>query len=507
MNSFEMLFNGFIAALTIDNLFVCLIGTLVGTLVGVLPGLGPASAIAILLPLTTVLEPQQGIIMLAGIYYGSQYGGSTTSILLNIPGEASSVATCIDGYPMAKAGRAGPALGIAAIGSFIAGSLGVVGLCFFAPFFAEYSLKFGPPEYFALMILSLSIIINFSGQSVTKGLIMGLCGYALSTIGLGPISGRPRFTLGLNCLQSGIETVSMIIGLLAIKEVIRGLEETQVAIAGENVGSVFPSKEDMKRSIGPILRGGVIGFLLGLLPGCAPSVSTFLSYDVEKKLSKHPEEFGKGAIEGVAGPESANNANGSAAFIPLLSFGIPCTAPMAMLLVGLMIYGIQPGPTLFQQTDGFVWVVIASMFIGNLMLLVLNLPLVGLWAKITRIPYGILGPIILMLCVVGSYTLRNRIFDVVVSLVFGVIGYFLSKYRFPVVPMILMFILGPQLERSFVQSMAMSHDNILIFFTRPISAVILAGTVVLIAISVRLMIRTKKRLKDVSGVDMDVSDD
>ena len=507
MEAFGMLLNGFYTALTPMNLLMCGVGTIVGTLVGVLPGLGPASAIAILLPLTAVLGAEQAIIMLAGIYYGSQYGGSTTSILLNIPGEASSIVTCLDGYPMARQGRGGPALGISAIGSFIAGTLGVVGLVLFAPFFAEQALKFGPPEFFALMLLSLSIIINFSGQSMIKGLIMGAFGYLLSIVGIGPISGRVRFNIGLESLDSGIETVSLIIGFLAIKEVLNGLEEEQVAISADQVGSVFPGRDDLKRSIGPIFRGGIIGFFLGLLPGCSPTVSTFLSYDVEKKLSKHPERFGHGAIEGVAGPESANNATGSAGFIPLFAFGIPCTATMALLLVGLMMYGIQPGPTLFQQEGGFVWTVIASMFIGNAMLLLLNLPLVGLWAKITRIPYGILGPIILALCVIGSYTLRNRLFDVAVTLIVGVLGYFLSKYRWPTVPLILCSILGPTLERSFVQSMAIGDDSLLIFFRRPISATLIALTLILVVVSLRLMVRTKQRLQEVAGEEVDLTSD
>ena len=500
------LLNGFVQALTPMNLLVCAAGVLVGTLVGVLPGLGPASAIAILLPLTVVLEPAQSIIMLAGIYYGSQYGGSTTAILMNIPGEASSVVTCIDGYPMAKQGKGGKALGIAAIGSFIAGLLGVVGLTFFAPVFAEYSLSFGPPEYFALMLLSISIVINFTGQSMVKGLIVGLLGLLLSCVGMSPISGKSRFTLGIPALDNGFETVAIIIGLIAMKEVILGLESGQESVAMSKVSNVYPTLADLKRCIGSIFRGGIIGFVLGLLPGCTPTVASFLSYDVERKLSKHPEEFGHGAIEAVAGPESANNANSSAAFIPLFSFGIPCTATMAMLLVGLQMYGVQPGPLLFTSSDGFIWTVIASMFIGNVMLLLLNLPLVGIWAKLTQVPYGIMGPSILLLCVVGSYTLRYRLFDVITMLAFGVLGYFLSKHNWPTVPLILMFILGSQMENSFLQSMGMSGDNLLIFFTRPISCVLIIATVVLTFVSVRLMLRTKKRMQEATG-DADFLDE
>lgn len=505
MNSFAMLLDGFVVALTPMNLLVCGIGVIIGTLVGVLPGLGPASAIAILLPVTAVLSPAQAIIMLGGIYYGSQYGGSTTSILLNIPGEASSIATCLDGYPMAQKGRGGPALGIAAIGSFIAGTLGVVGLAFFGPVVAEYALKFGPPEFFALMLLSMSIIVNFAGDSIVKGLIMAVMGFVLSSVGMGPISGRPRLHFGSDPLTAGLEVVSLVIGLLAITEVLKALEEKQVAISSENVGSVMPSKDDMKRSIGPILRATAIGFSLGILPGCSPTASTFLSYDLEKKLSKHPEEFGHGAIEGVAGPESANNANGSAGFIPLFAFGIPCTATMAVLLSGLMINGVQPGPMMFYSSDGFVWTVIASMFIGNVMLLILNLPLVGVWAKITRIPYAILGPIILTLCIIGSYSIRNSLLDVFISLIAGMIGFVLYKFRWPIVPMLLGFILGPMLEESFVQSMGMGGDDLTIFFTRPGSLAIVIGTVIFVIISAKLMRRTKKRVSDVVGEDADLA--
>lgn len=499
MDTMALLLNGFVAALSIENLAMCAVGVLVGTLVGVLPGIGPASAIAILLPLTSVLSQEQAIIMLAGIYYGSQYGGSTTSILLNIPGEASSVVTCIDGYPMAKQGRAGPALGIAAIGSFVAGTLGVVGLTFFAPLFAEYALAFGPPEYFALMLLSVTIVISFTGQSVVKGLLMALFGFLLSFVGISPLSGQSRFTYGMIEFSAGFEIPCVIIGLIAIKEVIKGMEENQIAVSTEGLGRLLPSLADLKRSVLPILRGTVIGFFLGLLPGCSPTVSTFMSYDLEKKISRHPEEFGTGAIEGVAAPESANNANGSAGMIPLFAFGIPCTATMAMLLCGLQRYGVQPGPLLFSQGDEFIWAVIASMFIGNVLLLVLNLPLVGVWARLTQVPYRILGPVILMLCVIAAYSQRNRMFDVMVTLAFGVIGYILDKYRWPVVPLILMMLLGGTLERSFLQSMSMSNNNLTVFFTRPISGVLMVATIILAIVSVRLMMRTRKRMREVNA--------
>jgi putative tricarboxylic transport membrane protein len=505
LESLNMLIGGFAQAASPINLAMAAIGALVGTLVGVLPGLGSASAIAILIPVTAILRPTQAIIMLAGIYYGAQYGGSTTSILLNIPGETSSIPTCLDGYPMAKQGRGGPALSIAAIGSFCAGTLGILGLVFFAPVFAEQALNFGPPEYFSLMILSLSIIVNFSGQFIVKGFIMGFLGYALSMVGVGITTGLPRLNFGSITLSRGFDSIAIIIGLFAIPEVLKGLEEKTVAISSGKIGTIFPKWNDIRQSMGAILRGWGIGFFLGLLPGCSPAVSTFMSYDLEKKISKHPEHFGNGAIEGVAGPEAANNANSQAGFIPLFSFGIPASPALAVLLAGLMIYGLQPGPMLFQQTDGFVWTVIASMFIGNVMLLILNLPLIGLWIRITRIPYGILGPIILFLCVIGSYSSRNSIFDVYVMIFFGILGYFLQKYRFPIVPFVLCSMLGPTLERALIQSMSMSHDNPLIFVQRPISCVILVLTVLLIFVSIKMMRRTKKLAVSAAGANVDIS--
>jgi putative tricarboxylic transport membrane protein len=504
MESLGMLFNGFAEAVTPINLLMAMLGALVGTLVGMLPGLGPTSAIAILLPLTTVLEPTQGIIMLAGIYYGAMYGGSTTAILLNIPGEVSSVPTCLDGYPLAKQGKGGPALGIAAISSFVAGTLGVIGLVFFAPMLASQALKFGPPEYFALMVLALTVIVNLAGNSIIKGLIIGLFGYLISMVGMGP-SGSPRFEYGNQTLSAGFEMISIIIGLFAITEVLKGLEEKKVAIAPDRIGSVYPKLSDLKKSTKATLRGSGLGFIMGLLPGCSTAVTTFLAYDLEKKMSKHPEKFGKGAIEGVAAPEAANNATSSAGFIPLLALGIPSSPPLAILLAGLMIYGLQPGPVLFEQNGSFVWTIIASMVIGNIMLLVLNLPLVGMWAKLTKIPYGVMAPIILILSIIGAYTVRNSMFDVFIALVFGIIGYILHKYRWPVVPLILCFILGPILEQSFIQSMAMSNGSFMIFFESPISLTILLASVVLLFVSISLVRRTKLRVKEAVGEDLDIA--
>jgi putative tricarboxylic transport membrane protein len=335
---------------------------------------------------------------------------------------------------------------------------------------------------------------------------MGILGYILSMVGVGITTGLPRLTFGSIALSRGFDSIAIIIGLFAISEVLKGMEEKVAAISTKNIGSIYPGIKDLKKSFWPIMRGWAIGFFLGLLPGCSPVVSTFMSYDVEKKVSKHPEEFGHGAIEGVAGPEAANNANSQAGFIPLFSFGIPASPALAVLLAGLMIYGLQPGPMLFQQDGGFVWTVIASMFIGNAMLLILNLPFIGIWVKITRIPYGILGPVILFLCVIGAYSSRNNLFDVYTMITFGVIGYFMQKYKWPVVPLVLCTILGPTLERSWIQSMSMSRDSLLIFLQRPISCVILILTVVLILVSMKIMRRTKKLVVDAAGDNVNLTD-
>lgn len=490
---------GFVAAISPMNLLMAAIGAVLGTVVGVLPGLGPASAIAILIPLTSVLQPTPAIIMMAGIFYGAMYGGSTTSILLNIPGEVASVPTCLDGYPLAQQGRGGPALGIAAIGSFIAGTLGVLGLTFFGPPLADQALKFGPPEYFGLMILALTVIVGLSGGSLLKSLMMGCAGYLLSLGGIGPSSGFPRFNFGTITLYGGLEMISVVIGLFAITEVFVGLEESRTAVSMKKIGSVYPSLKDLKISLPAILRGTGIGFFLGLLPGLSAAVTTFLAYDIEKKISRHPERFGKGAMEGVASPESANNATSQAGFIPLMSLGIPASPTLAILMGGLMLYGLQPGPLLFKDHPDFVWTVIASMYIGNLILLVLNLPLVGLWAKMTTVPYGIMGPVILIISIVGAYSVNNSLFDIFTALVFGVLGYLMRKYEWPAVPLVLCFVLGPKLERAVIESLAISGGDIRIFFQSGISIGLLIAAAVMLFISLRLVRRTEHRVKELEG--------
>jgi putative tricarboxylic transport membrane protein len=486
---------GFAAALSPTNLMMAALGALLGTLVGVLPGLGPTAAIAILFPLTTVLAPVPAIIMLAGIYYGAMYGGSTTAILLNIPGEVASVPTCLDGYPMARQGRGGVALGIAAIGSFFAGTLGVVALTFCAPLLADQALRFGPPEYFGLMVLAFTVVASLSSASLVKGFAMAAAGYLVSLTGLGPSTAEPRFTFEWTPLMSGVELIALVVGLFAISEVFLGLEEARVAIA-EKIRDVFPSWADLRAAIPAILRGSGIGFVLGLLPGCAPGVTVFMAYDAERRISRHPERFGKGAIEGVAAPESANNATSSAGFIPLLALGIPGSAPLAVLLGGLMVYGLQPGPLLFEKNPDFVWTIIASFYIGNVILLVLNLPLIGLWARLTRIPYGILGPVILLLSFLGAYSVRNSMFDVGVSLVFGAIGYFLRKYQWPLAPLLLAFILGPLLEKYLLQSLSMSGGSPLIFFQRGLSLALILAAGVLLFTSLVLVRYTSRRVRE-----------
>ncbi len=501
METVSALGAGFVAALSPTNLVMAAIGALLGTLVGVLPGLGPTAAIAILFPLTTVLAPVPAIIMLSGIYYGAMYGGSTTAILLNIPGEAASVPTCLDGYPMAQQGRGGVALGIAAIGSFFAGTLGVVALTFFAPLLADQALRFGPPEYFGLMVLAFTVIASLSGGSLVRGFAMAVLGYFVSLIGLGPSTAEPRFTFGWEPLMSGVDLIALFVGLFAVSEVFLGLEEARVAIA-EKITNVFPSLADLRQAIGPIIRGTGIGFVLGLLPGCAPGVTVFLAYDAEKKLARDPDRFGRGAIEGVAAPEAANNATSSAGFIPLMALGIPASPPLAVLLGGLMVYGLQPGPLLFQQNPDFVWTVIASLYVGNVILLILNLPLVGMWLWLTRIPYGILGPVILLLAFLGAYSVRNSMFDVAVSLVCGAVGYLLRKYQWPVAPMLLAFILGPLLEKYLLQSLSMSGGNPMIFVERGLALALIVAAVILLVVSLVIVHYTSRRVREMTADEL-----
>jgi putative tricarboxylic transport membrane protein len=472
------------------NLFYCFVGCVLGTLVGVLPGLGPASTLSILLPITLYLNPTGSFIMLAGVYYGAAYGGSTTSILVNIPGEVSSVPTTFDGYPMTRKGRAGQALWISAVGSFIAGTLGCLMISFIGPGIARYALKFGPPEYFGLLIFSLTALISFSGDSMLRGLLAGLVGILLATIGVDQVTGIMRMDFGITGLMRGLDVIPLAVGLFGIGEILINAEAGLVKIYEGKIGKMMPRGKDLKNGLLACLRGTLLGLPLGMLPGVAPPVASFLSYDLEKRISKYPEKFGSGVIEGVAAPESANNATAQSGFIPLMAFGIPTGPSMAIILAALMLYGIKPGPLLFTTNKGLVWTVIGSMYIGNVILLVLNLPLVGFWARISKIPYKYLAPVILAICVIGAYSPRNTMFDVWFALAAGILGYIMRKIKWPVATLMLGFILGPLLEVSLRQSISMGGPKIL--FTRPISVTLLFFAVVVVLISFKYLKRVPK---------------
>ncbi len=479
IEAFHQLGYGFSLALLPVNLVYALVGSLLGTFIGVLPGLGPVTTIAVLLPVTyQVGSPLGALIMLASIYYGAMYGGSTTSILLNVPGEAASVITCIDGYQMARQGRAGPALAIAAIGSFVAGTIGVIGLTFVGPPFAKFALSFGPPEYFALATFGLILASTLTGGPPITGLAMALVGVLLGLIGVDTVTGVDRFSFGSIQIADGIQLVPMLMGLFGLGEILYNLEERgAVTLVTTKIGRLFPSREDWRASRGAVGRGSVLGFLVGLIPGGGAILGALLSYSIEKRFSKHPERFGHGAIEGVAGPESANNSAATASFIPLLTLGLPGNAVTAVLFAALLIQNIQPGPLLFQQHADIFWGVIASMYVGNVMLLVLNLPLVGMWVQLLRVPFSVLGPSVLTISIVGAYSLRNSWFDIGVLIVSGAFGYLFRKAALEPSPLVMAFILADILDTSLRQSVLMGDGSPWILFTRPISAVILALTV------------------------------
>jgi len=456
------------------NLVFCFLGVLLGTLIGVLPGLGPGATISLLLPLTYHLNPVASVIMVAGIYYGAKYGGSTTSILLNIPGEADSVVTCLDGYQMARQGRAGPALGISAFGSFIAGTFATLGLMLVAPALAKFALRFGPPEIFALMVLAMTLITFMSSGSQIKGLAMAILGLFLGSIGLDVFENVDRFVFGYNFLLEGLGIVPVIMGLFGVGEVLANLEiQSKGEVFQKRVSNLLPSLKDWKDSFWPIMRGTFIGFFIGLIPGGGGMASTFTSYSIEKKISRHPEKFGKGAIEGVAGPEAANNACSGANFIPLMTLGVPTNGIMAIIFASLLINGLQPGPLLIRDNPAIFWGVIASMYVGNVMLVILNLPLIGIWVRFLTIPYSVLAPLILFFCLLGSYTMKNAVPDLVVMLIFGILGFLMRKFRYEGAPLIMGFIISEMVEGSFIRSLRMSNGDFSIFFTRPISCVLM----------------------------------
>jgi putative tricarboxylic transport membrane protein len=474
LETIQSLAYGFTVCLTPENLLYCFIGVLLGTLIGVLPGIGPSGTIALLLPLIFHAPAVSAVIMLSGIVYGAQYGGSITSILLNVPGEASSVITCLDGYQMALKGRAGPALGISALGSFIAGTLGVMGLMLFAPTLAKFALRFGPPEFSSLAFMSLTLVTYVSKGSVVKSLIMACVGLTMGMVGMDPITSRTRFTFGVSFLTDGFELVYVAMGLFGLSEVLVNLGQTiKREVLDAKIKNLFPNRQDWKDSAMPIARGTILGFFLGIIPGFGQAIPTFLSYAVEKKLSKHPEKFGTGAIEGVAGPESCNNAASSGTFIPLLSLGIPANPSTAILLGALLILGLQPGPLLISGRPDLFWGLVASMYVGNVMLVLLNLPLIGLWIQMLKIPYSLLYVFIVLLCQIGAYSVNNSVNDVLLINIFGLIGYLMKRYEFEGAPLLLGLVLGPMLESSLRRALMMSDGSPLIFFTRPISAVFL----------------------------------
>jgi putative tricarboxylic transport membrane protein len=477
------LLHGFAIALTPDKLLAGAIGCIVGTIIGILPGLGPTASIALLLPVTIGMDSLAAIIMLAGVYYGAMYGGSTTSILVNIPGEAASVVTCIDGYQMALQGRGGPALGISAIGSFIGGTISVVAVMLISPVLADTAVKFGPPERFALFFFAFTLIGYLAGESMVRGLLMGVLGLLLGSVGADDIFGVDRFTFGTLYLRDGFGLVPLAMGVFGLGEILYNIErrEEQASVM-ETPKSLLPTLQDWWDSFWPIVRGTFIGLGIGILPGGMPAVASLVSYAVEKRVAKHPEQFGKGAIQGVAGPETANNSATGGGFVPLLTLGIPTNSVLALLLAALMLHGVTPGPLLLVRFPDIFWGVIASMYIGNVILLILNLPMIGVFVQILKIPYTLLSPLIILFVLLGAYSLNNSAIDVLVTILFGILGYLMKRFRFEAAPLVLAFVLGPMMEMSFRQSLVMSRGgSLMIFLARPISGTLLViGALVLV---------------------------
>ena len=499
----ENLLMGFKISLSFQNIIYCFIGCTLGTIIGVLPGLGPSATIAMLLTLTYKLDLTSAIIMLAGIYYGASYGGTITSVLINIPGEASTVVTCIDGYQMALKGRAGKALGIAAFGSFIAGTFGTVGLSLLAPPLSEFALMFGPAEYSALMMLGLTLVIYLGSGSPTKAMVMGFLGLAVATIGMDPATAVERFTFGSQSLMEGVNIAVLAMGLFGIGEILYMAESGEARASRDAIKyssklrELLPDQYDWKMSIKPIGRGSILGFFLGMLPGGGAVISSFASYAMEKKFSKHPEQFGKGAIEGVAGPESANNSAVSGAFIPLLTLGIPSNVVMALLVGAFMLHGVTPGPFILKEHPNVFWGVITSMYIGNVILLILNVPLIRFFVKIIEIPMALLSPLIVLICVIGAYSLNNNAVDILIMVIFGVVGYLMRKFRYEPAPFMLGFVLVEMLEKSVRQALIISQGSPLIFFTHPISMVLMVAMLFMILSPIFTTFRKRRRLTTV----------
>lgn len=493
MDLINNLAHGFSVALTFKNVGLCFIGCMIGTLIGVLPGVGPIATIAMLLPITFGLDPTGALIMLAGIYYGAQYGGSTTSILVNIPGEATAVVTALDGHQMAKQGRAGIALGIAAIGSFFAGCVATIFIAAMSLPLTRLAQLFGPAEYFSLMVMGLVFSTVLAQGSVYKAILMVLLGLLLSTIGTDLETGQERITMGIQNLSDGLDFTPLAMGIFGFAEILRNLDQPEARdVLRHKIGRLLPNFADIRQSTAPILRGTFIGGLLGILPGSGAVLGPFASYAVEKKLSKDPSRFGKGAIEGVAGPESANNAGAQTSFIPLLTLGIPPNAVMALMVGAMTIHGIIPGPQVMTKNPDLFWGMIASMWIGNAMLVIINLPLVGMWVSLLKVPYRMLFPAILIFCCIGIYSVNNSMEDVLSTAFFTLVGYLLIKFGFEPAPMLLGFVLGKLMEEKFRQAMILSRGSFMTFIERPVSAVLMAAAVILLIVAALPSIRKKR---------------
>ena len=493
MDLLQNLAIGFSASLDPVNLLYCFLGVLLGTLIGVLPGIGPTATIAMLLPITFGLKPETSLIMLAGIYYGAQYGGSTTAILINLPGESSSAVTAIDGYQMARQGRAGPALAIAALGSFFAGTVATMLVALFALPLTEMALQFGPAEYFSLIFLGLIASVALAHGSVLKALAMITLGLLFGLVGTDVTSGAQRFTLGIPDISDKLEFVSVAIGVFGLAEILRNLEnESDRQVAIKKITHVWPTRDDFRQMVGPVLRGTGLGSALGILPGGGAILSSFAAYTVEKRISKTPEAFGKGAIAGVAAPEAANNAGAQTSFIPMLTLGIPANAVMALMVGAMIIQGIQPGPNVAIEQPQLFWGVITSMWIGNLMLVMLNLPLVGLWVRLLTIPYTVLFPAILVFCSIGVFSVNSNVFDLYTVAFFGLVGYVLIKLGCEPAPLLLGFVLGPMLEENLRRAMTISRGDWTVFFTRPLSATLLVIALLVLVLVFLPSIRAKR---------------
>jgi putative tricarboxylic transport membrane protein len=493
MDMLNNLLEGFRIALSLKNIYLCFVGCLWGTMVGVLPGIGPLAGIALLIPATFGMDATGAIIMLSGIYYGAMYGGSTTSILMNIPGESASVVTCIDGYQMTRKGRGGAALFIAAWGSWIGGTLGIIGLMFLAPFLANFAVKFGPPEMFAVLLIAFILLGSLGKGSFFKTVPMIFLGLLVGTIGMDPLTGAMRFTHGIKDLYDGIGFIPVAMGAFGIGEILTSTEESLVrAVHKVKLRELLPSREELRASWGPIIRGTGIGFFIGLLPGSAHVLSSFASYTVEKRLAKRPEEFGTGRIEGVAGPETANNAASQSAMIPFLGLGIPTGPATAVMMIALLIHGVRPGPLFISEQPQVFWSLVASMYIGNVILIILNLPLVGIFINLLRVPFRILFPLILLICLIGTYAVNSSTVELVILLTCGVMGYLFRKLEFDVAPFILAIIIGPTLENAFRWSLMRSAGSFAIFVHSPITAVLITLSGLLLIWNVYRTLRPKR---------------